>query len=132
MKRRFDEIQTATHSYHQDAEDLTAHFVEILKQRGVDSDMLDRLCASLQCVVCWQQNSPNGKAFSTILHAGLAGARVANHLHGVQGGQEVLYRQVFFCDENRVFKGESAFDGPLPNESVEEHEKEGRSVVADN
>ena len=49
---RFDEIQAATHSFHQDAEELTAHFVEMLKQRGVNTDMLDNLCASLQFCVC--------------------------------------------------------------------------------
>ena len=52
VMRRFDEIQAATHSYYKDTEELTAHFVEILKQRGVNSEMLDSLCASLQLCVC--------------------------------------------------------------------------------
>lgn len=48
LMSRFDEIQAATHSFHQDAEELTTHFVEMLKQRGVNTDMLDSLCSSLQ------------------------------------------------------------------------------------
>ena len=80
----------------------------------------------------FKQNSPNGKTFASVLHAGLARTRVANHLHGVEGGHKVLYGQIFFGDENGVFEGKTAFDGSLPKESVEEHEKEGGCVVADN
>lgn len=79
-----------------------------------------------------QQNNPNGKTFASVLHAGLAGTRVANHLHRIERGHEVLYGQIFFGDEHGVFKGKTAFDGSLPKESVEQNEKEGGGVVADN
>ena len=57
LMSRFDEIQAATHSFHQDAEELTTRFVEMLKQRGVNTDMLDSLCASLQLRVCSTKQS---------------------------------------------------------------------------
>ena len=57
LMSRFDEIQAATHSFHQDAEELTTHFVEMLKQRGVNTDMLDSLCTSLQLRVCSTKQS---------------------------------------------------------------------------
>ena len=57
LMSRFDEIQAATYSFHQDAEELTTHFVEMLKQRGVNTDMLDSLCTSLQLRVCSTKQS---------------------------------------------------------------------------